>query len=293
MINLIRVLIRKNIFVRKITGYFLASSGLFDNYFKNYKLSHSWQKRLDDTLLSKDNNYIPRTSEAGAIIRGKQIMHNGIKIHLGSYYGPEYAVVFQKTKGVHEPHEERIFGEVLSKMRANSTMIELGAFWSFYSMWFNISIKNAKNIMVEPDNFNLGQGKRNFILNKLKGTFIQAFSGSEDDNSAKIPILTVDTIINTYGIALLDILHCDIQGYEYQMLLGCKKAIENDQIGYFFISTHSNEIHYQCLDFLKNKDYLIIAEADLNMTFSEDGLIVARSKKYSGIDEVMIDKRYS
>jgi hypothetical protein len=44
-------------------------------------------------------------------------------------------------------------------------MIELGAFWSFYSMWFNKEVENAINYMVEPDSFNLGQGKRNFKLN--------------------------------------------------------------------------------------------------------------------------------
>jgi hypothetical protein len=148
-------------------------------------------------------------------------MHNGIKIYLGSYYGPEFALIFLKSKGVHEPQEERVFGEVLKKIKPGSTMIELGAFWSFYSMWFNKEVENAINYMVEPDSFNLGQGKRNFKLNKLKGKFIQAFSGKLSSFTGAIPVLSIDDIIKLNSIDFVDILHSDIQGFEYDMLQSC------------------------------------------------------------------------
>jgi len=289
MIKSFRKLAQKNIYLRKLFGYFLASSGLVDFYFKNYKLSPSWQKRLKDIISSKDNKLIPKVVNAGIIKNGKQTMHNGLKIYLGSYYGPEFALIFLKSKGVHEPQEERVFGEVLKKIKPGSTMIELGAFWSFYSMWFNKEVENAINYMVEPDSFNLGQGKRNFKLNKLKGKFIQAFSGKLSSFTGAIPVLSLDDIIKSNYIDFVDILHSDIQGFEYDMLQGAINSFNEKKIGYVFISTHSNEVHNNCLSFLNGFNFIVLANADIDHTFSEDGLIVARAPYYEGIEPILID----
>jgi len=280
---MLRSLIRKSLFLRKLVGYNIASSGLFDNYFKNYPLSKGLQQRLNDILSSEDNIFIPRVANAGELIKGKQIMHNGLKIYVGSYYGPEYTVVLSKNKGVHEPQEERVFNEVLNSMPIGATMLEMGAFWSFYSMWFNSKVEGAKNYMVEPDEFNLGQGKRNFRLNKMKGEFIKAFIDKESSIDNGIVTLSVDEIIEKNNIPFLDMLHSDIQGFEYNMLQGAIKSIADNRIGYVFISTHSNEVHYQCEDFLKQHNFLILSSADLSQSYSEDGLIVAVAKTYKNI----------
>ncbi|HEX4374033.1 MAG TPA: FkbM family methyltransferase [Puia sp.] len=279
--------------MRKLVGYHLASSGLFDNYFKKYTLSPAWKLRLDTILSSDDNNFISRIKDSGIIKNGMQIMHNNIKINLGSYYGPEYAVVLFQNKGVHEPQEERVFAEALKTLPPNSVMIEMGAFWSFYSMWFNKEILNAKNFMIEPDAFNMGQGKRNFKLNKMSGDFVQAFVGSSSDHAKPISTIAIDDFLEKKNIPFVHMLHSDIQGFEYEMLLGSKRSFSQRKIGYVFISTHSNDIHYKCLDFLKERDFIIIASADLNETFSEDGLIAARAPYFEGIDVVDISKKES
>jgi hypothetical protein len=216
------------------------------------------------------------------------VMHNGLKIHLGSYYGPEVAQQLYANKGVHEPQEEYVFQEVLKEIKPGSTMIELGAFWSFYSMWFNSVISNAHNFMVEPDDFNLGCGKRNFKLNKMFGDFTQAFVGSKNSFSEGIHTIGIDDFCKEKNIGFIDILHCDIQGFEFDMLLGCTRMIEKDAIGYFFISTHSNEVHNKCLDFLLAKQYILVCSSDLDQTYAEDGLIVLKSPSYFGIDKVKI-----
>src|SRR5882724_12469348 len=183
MLSAIRIFIRRNLFFRKLIGYHIASSGLLDSFFRNYKISDHWENRIQNVLQSSDSDYIPKVENAGKINGGKQIMHNGLKINLGSYYGPEYSKMLLLSKGVHEPQEERVFMEVLKTLPANSIMIEMGAFWSFYSMWFQKEIKNAINYMIEPDEFNLGQGIRNFKLNGFKGSFTQAFVGKQSEHS--------------------------------------------------------------------------------------------------------------
>lgn len=291
MFKHLREIIKRNTFLRKFVGYHLASSGLFDKYLKNYPLSSNWKKRLDTVIASPDNIFINRDKNAGLIYRGKQYMHNGLKIHLGSYYGPEYARMLEMNKGVHEPQEERVFSEVLSTIPEGSTMIEIGAFWSFYSMWFQKEIKNSRNYMIEPDSFNLGHGKRNFKLNGMNGEFLQAFVGKSSLKTDRIPTICIDDFIKEKNISFIDLLHSDIQGFEYDMLEGANAAFRENKIGYVFISTHSNEIHYKCLDFLKEQNFIIIASADIDQTYSEDGLIVARARHYKGVNEILISLR--
>ena len=269
----------------------MASSGIFDSYFKNYKVSPNWESRIAEVLSSTDSDFIPKVKDAGKIVNGKQIMHNGLFIHLGSYYGPEYSRMLYLSKGIHEPQEERVFMDVLKKMPESSLMIEMGAFWSFYSMWFQKEVKNAVNFMIEPDNFNIGHGQRNFKLNNLRGNFIQAFIGSESKSEKKSKTICIDDFIKQHSISFVHMLHSDIQGFEYEMLLGAKQAFFEKKIGYVFISTHSNKLHYDCLEFLKKRNFVIIASADIDESFSEDGLIAARAPYFDGISLVDISKR--
>jgi hypothetical protein len=288
MLSTLRNFARKNLAIRKLVGYYLASSGMFDWVFKRYKLSPSWQQRIDYALACPDNTYIPRVEHAGEIRSGEQCMHNGLKIHLGSYYGPEYTRMLELNKGVHEPQEERVFMEAIKTLGEGSLMVEMGAFWGFYSMWFNSQLKGV-NFLVEPDNFNLGQGRRNFRLNGLKGTFVQAFVSDHTD--ANLTTVSVDGLIRIHKIDFIHMLHSDIQGYEFQMLQGAVQAFEKQMIGYVFISTHSNELHEKCLRFLKEKDFVIIADVNLDDTYSEDGLIAARAPYFHGIGPVDVSRR--
>jgi len=241
-----------------------------------------WNYRINDVLSSKDNKHIPRVINAGKIVNNYQVMHNGLKIVTGSYYGNGITQMLKQNKGVHEPQEERVFQEVLKILKGDAVIIELGAYWSFYSMWFLTQIKYGKAFLYEPELKNLEYGVANFKLNSLSGDFNQAFIGREYVGGV-IPQFSVDYIIKNKGIEFVDVLHCDIQGYEFEMLIGAKKTIEEKRIGYFFISTHSNEIHHNCLSYLTANGFAIISDFNLNDTCSVDGLIVARAIGYEGM----------
>ena len=277
MIQTIRKQVRKFSFLRNFVAHKLVPLGFMDGYFKNYQLSEIWTERLNDTLNCSDNKFIPRVENAGSIKNGKQYMHNGLRINLGSYYGPEVAKILYDNKGVHEPQEERVFTEILKEMTQNATMIELGSFWSFYSMWFNKEVKDANNFMIEPSAFNMQAGIGNFKLNSMKGDFTNAFIGKSSSNYNTTPTVCIDDFVQNKNIDHIDILHSDIQGFEHDMLLGAEKIFSDKKVNFVFISTHSNEVHYKCLDFLKQKDFFIISNCDKDNTFSEDGLIVAHA----------------
>ena len=109
----------------------------------------NWRKRIDDVLACADNAKMEFHEHAGTLQGDYMIMHNGLKILPLSYYGWPVLQMLHETKGIHEPQEEYVFQEVLKHMPEGAVMIELGAYWSFYSMWFNKDIKKAKNYMLE------------------------------------------------------------------------------------------------------------------------------------------------
>jgi hypothetical protein len=77
-------------------------------------------------------------------------MHNGIKVYTDSHYGDFNVKIIEKLKGVHEPQEEKVFYEVLKSINEGGKMLELGAFWAYYSLLFNKEVKNAQIFLVEP-----------------------------------------------------------------------------------------------------------------------------------------------
>ncbi len=92
-------------------------------------------------------------------------------------------------------------------------------------------------------------------------------------------------------LSLVDLLHADVQGAEYEMLSGAEKALSEWRIGCLFISTHGCE-HKRCVKRLVDRGYLIIASHSVLEGFSGDGLIGARAPNYPGPDGVDISIRH-
>lgn len=261
------------------------------------------QKRIEIAIKCKDAEYIPKVSNAGEIVDGErpfQIMHNGIKIYLDSHYGDFNTTIMKHLKGIHEPQEEKVFYEVLKVIPKNATMLELGSFWAYYSIWFNSEIENAQNYMVEPVVNMMQKGIDNFELNNMNGDFTSACVGDsskdsidfEDWDKSKISMkqICVDDFLEEKRIEYLNILHTDIQGAEFNMLKGAQKSFNKNMIGFVFISTHSEEIHFNCLNFIKSNNFNIIAEHTPNESYSTDGLITAVHKSIK-FPKVKISKR--
>jgi hypothetical protein len=159
-------------------------------------------------------------------------------------------------------------------------------------MWFYSRVPGAKCYMIEPELSHLKFGEKNFRINGMKGSFNHAYISNRSFISANGErFIGVDDFIEKNKIDFVDILHSDIQGFEFNMLKGAVKLFESRSVGYVFISTHSNSIHQECLRFLESYGFVIVAEADLDCSFSMDGLIVAKDPNYKGIEKLEISKR--
>lgn len=262
------------------------------------------RKRILTTVCCSDCDTLPKVENAGKQINidayNCQIMHNGIKVITDCYYGHWMTVLIELLKGHHEPQEEKVFYEVLKYIPTGATMIEVGSYWGYYSMWFQKQVQNSKNYLIEPDPNNMAIGKNNFSLNCFEGHFIDAMVGSHsadnrifvdwDYNEHTVKQISIDDFALEHDINYIHILHSDIQGAEIEMLEGCKRLISEKRIAYFFISTHRGT-HQKCLDILENSGLVIMISISRQESFSADGLIVAKLPDAKGPSSLEISRR--
>lgn len=254
-------------------------------------------ERVLKAIQATDTDGIPKVHEAGKVFQQDginfQLMHNGIKVVQDGYYGSWMTDIIYALQGHHEPQEEKAFFEVLKYIKPGSVMIELGAYWGYYSLWFNKNIKNAVNWLIEPELDNLQLGMKNFQLNNLKANFLLGYVQSSPYDSQyfkNAKNIKIDKFMIENNIKHIHLLHSDIQGAEYVMLLSSAQALRNKKIDYLFISTHTPEIHEACKNFLVKMNYLILCDHSMEESCSHDGLVVARRKDIIGPSYIEINK---
>ena len=258
------------------------------------------EERIRVTTSCRDCDDLPRDTRAGACFLDQdgnavQVMHNGLKVLYGRYYGKWMNDIIAKLGGVHEPQEERVFYEVLKHIPANASMLEAGCYWGYYSMWFAQQVAGARPYLVEPHPLQMRVARRNFELNCLTGDFTLGYFGGYPEHKLKIqaqrvgdlPRFTVPEFMDQKGLARITILHSDIQGYEEDMLSGAQELLDDRRIDWIFVSTHGKR-HLPCRDILTNAGYRMIAEHDLSESASMDGLLVAQNPDLPQIPKIEI-----
>lgn len=253
-------------------------------------------RRVRMTLSCRDCDAVPKVEHAGEVLPESpwpvQIMHNGVRVARDGYDGPWMTDIIRKLRGHHEPQEELVFHEVLKGLGQASLMVELGAYWAYYSLWFRQQYPQARSVLVEPDPNNMAIGQYNFHLNGREGTFVRAFVGREPHEAQPcrlesngvvetIPQVSVDALVKDLGLGTIDLLLADIQGAELEMLQGMEATIARGGLRRLFVSTHDEcisgdfALHEKCLQWIKDHGGRIIAEHTVYESYSGDGLIVA------------------
>jgi FkbM family methyltransferase len=257
------------------------------------------RRRIEVTVAVRDTDVIPKVANAGEVLvrdgERLQVMHNGVVVSEGRYHGAWMTEVIKRLRGHHEPQEELAFHTALERLAASShspTIVELGSFWAYYSIWAKHRIPSARLVLFEPDPSNLAVGRHNLELNGMDGTFVQAAIGSEHEAQVTLTWesdgqphptrqLTVDGLIRDLPIEHIDLLLADVQGAETAMLLGCTSALAQRRIRFLVLSTHHHAIsgdpltHQRCLRILRDAGACLVAEHSVAESCSGDGLIVA------------------
>ena len=245
----------------------------------------------------RDADPVPKVRGAGRIVslpdgRRVQTMHNGVRVVVDGYYGAWMTQLIERCSGHHEPQEERIFHEVVSRLPPGGTILELGAFWAYYSIWFLRAAPGRRAILVEPDPARMAVGEANLALNNVRAEVVQGFLGKEPGEVRPFPTRGIrNTGASLRGSLCavgrarhqrLTILHCDAQGAELSVLQQLASLLQARRVDWLFLSTHHHSIsgdpltHQRCLAFLRSLGAQIEVEHDVQESFSGDGLICAR-----------------
>ena len=256
------------------------------------------QRRIDLTTAVRATDSIKKVKKAGTVTEHGgtpvQVMHNGVLVREGCYYGDWMTEVIRELRGHHEPQEELVFDQIVKRLVKDTptpTMIELGSFWAYYSLWVKHVAADTRCVLVEPDAVNLQVGVDNFALNDMTpAAAVHAAVGSKHGSSIrmshdsdgavrKVPVVSIDGLIADQGLERVDLLLCDVQGAELAAIQGASKAIANGRLRFAVISTHHHLIsgdpltHQKCLAELERLGAQIIAEHTVLESCSGDGLI--------------------
>ncbi|MCC7253466.1 FkbM family methyltransferase [Hyphomicrobium sp.] len=267
------------------------------------------EDRIKLAASCRDADAIPKHADAGAVIdsdgRRVQIMHNGVKVLADQYYGSWMTELVRHLRGHHEPQEESVFHAVLQALGPRPTMVELGGYWCYYSLWLKSVFPDARVIVVEPIGERLAVGRANFALNTYDATILEAAVSDGPDEkqsefktgaeASKVPRVSVDSLAKDFALQHIDILHIDIQGWERRALLGSSELLSTGRIGWVFVSTHrwleegqTMDLHIESRRILDGHGYVIVAEHTPEQSFTVDGLIVAKSPTAPGPDRIPV-----
>ncbi|WP_086849043.1 FkbM family methyltransferase [Amycolatopsis kentuckyensis] len=255
--------------------------------------------RMLATVACTDADGIPKVEGAGACRDHDgarvQVMHNGLLVEEGGYYGAWMAEVIRALRGHHEPQEEIVFHRILERLAADGgspTMIEFGSFWMYYGLWFCHAIPTGRAVGLEPDPAWIDVGRRNSALNGYddRVRFVQAAVGAEpgeplafeaesDGQVYDVPQHDLASLLAETGLERADLVLVDIQGAETVLIDRARGDFEAGRVRFLVVSTHHHTIsgdpltHQNALRNLLDAGAHVIAEHSVGESVSGDGLI--------------------
>ena len=250
-------------------------------------LTPAAQVRIAVTLACRDSDPIPKARDAGRIFEldGErvQVMHDGTLVLADSYCGAWMSRIIAGLHGHHEPQEELLFHALLAHVRPGTLVVELGAYWAFYTNWYLGAVPGSRAVCIEPEPAHLEIGRRNLALNGREAQLIRAVVGevqrpAGDDGLECLDMPALEERIEHEPIELL---HMDVQGAEAGFIRSLRRSAAAERVRFLVVSTHHASIsgsastHDDCLEELRSQGAVILAEHSVPESFSGDGLIVA------------------
>ena len=194
-----------------------------------------------------------------------------------------------------DDYEESIF--LIHYLTDKDLFIDVGSNHGHYTM-ISSGICYSKSISIEPVKKTFDRLKMNIELNKLRNVklynvgisdsegelFISNNMGSmnriinkiSDDNCELIQVTTLDKLlISEKNISLIKI---DVEGYEKQVLLGCKETLKNPNLNVIIIELNDSNQQY---DYNENETISILKENGFSpyKYIYPDNLLVPLEKK--------------
>jgi FkbM family methyltransferase len=253
------------------------------------------QRRIEITCLCRDADVIPKVPGAGKTFsmngRRVQRMHQGVVVPAGGYYGAWMTELIRRLKGHHEPQEELLFHHILKHCRDGTRIVEVGAFWAYYTAWFLKTVPNSRAVCLEPDALHAACGRDTLALNGLAANWVAGSVGEKHVPSVEVEqsdgtrvfqsVHSLASLLKVTAVGPVEVLHVDVQGAELPFLRSLADQGVQGLVRFIVVSTHharytgSSRTHEDCLATIRQLGGNVLAEHSVDESFSGDGLIVA------------------
>jgi FkbM family methyltransferase len=172
--------------------------------------------------------------------------------------------------GWYESEKQRVISK---EVRPNTVFYDVGANVGFYSLLASTLVGPGKVFSFEPVPRNLSYLKRHLDLNHARNVDAQALAISDKNSVARFRVeesgymghistegdisvqtATLDSLVQDGRILPPNYIKMDIEGAEYEALLGARGCFERYRPT-LFLATHGQEVHEQCCGLLKSWGY--------------------------------------
>ena len=162
--------------------------------------------------------------------------------------------------------EKDVKQEFLQNINTGDTIIDVGAHIGEYTL-LGAKLVGDKGLIisVEPDHDSVISLKKNIILNNFKNYLIlekavgekietkSLYKVNEEDvygyldpyvenkklkKHSEIEVTTIDSIVLSNNINTINLLKIDVEGFEYEVLLGCNDTLKKNKIKKIIIELH-------------------------------------------------------
>lgn len=180
--------------------------------------------------------------------------------------------------------------QIMKQMdKSEYSMIELGCNQCFYSIFFIslIGKEKTKLILVEPYEPFLERGFRNLEINNLQLEIVNKCVGRKNwighspNYKFDVDLISLQELIEDHDV--VDVLHCDIDGSEIEMLEQNKEVFFDYRFRVIYLLTHAigseMSTHEKAKGFFDQTEYELIYECNKPIVGSDSLLIYSIDRK--------------
>jgi FkbM family methyltransferase len=174
--------------------------------------------------------------------------------------------------GWYESEKQRVISQ---EVKPDTVFYDVGANVGFYTLLASALVVSGRVVSFEPVPRNISYLKRHLDLNHAKNVDVYALAISDKNGVARfraevsgymghissegdftVQTATLDSLVQDGRILPPNYIKMDIEGAEYQALLGARACFERYRPT-LFLATHGAEIYEQCFGLLKSWGYEI------------------------------------